>query len=64
MGRSSQTDFIHQQWNCPVQCGGIHKNVKNTDFLLKNQIKLCMIYVMRKEQLIWIESFGDFLLIF
>ena len=25
-GRSSQRDFMHQQWNCPVCCGGIHKN--------------------------------------
>ena len=32
IGISSQRDFMHQQWNCPVCCGGIHKNVKNTKF--------------------------------
>ena len=53
--------FMHQQWNCPVRCGGIHKNVKNSDFDPKkpNQwnfrrklwlFYVCMMFVMREKK--------------
>ena len=47
---------MHQRWNCPVLCGGIHKkkkkNAKNSDFDPKKQTK--------KQQIdrIFVESFG------
>ena len=59
MGRSSQTDFMHQQWMCPVCCGGIHKNVKKHWFWPKNHLDfhrrfwlsyVCMMFVLRKTQ--------------
>ena len=71
MGMSSQTDVMHQQWNCPVCFGVIQTNVKNTDFNdlkiksiefpKKSLVGLCLSFVMRNTQInlnilwIWVD---------
>ena len=50
MGRPSQIDFMHQQRNCPVRCGGIKKKDKTLILTQKSnqsnfRIKLWLFYV-------------------